>query len=128
MLAKTERLKERYLFNLAFKLGKTKNQKFNSRLLSLYYLFNKKDINMLNIKPSIKTAFIVGLRVDKKSTTRNLVKRRMKATYQLLKKSFIKKSGNISVLIWIANPPIKDATFEQIKDSMKNLLMKLGCI
>ena len=128
MLAKTERLKERYLFNLTFKLGKTKNQKFNSKLLSLYYLFSKKDINMFNIRPSIKTAFIVGLRVDKKSTARNLIKRRMKAAYQLLKKTFIEKPGNISVLIWIANPPIKNATFEQIKDSMKNLLMKLECI
>ena len=121
MLPKTERLKERNLFNLAFKLGKTRNQKINSRLLSLYYLFNKKDINMLNIK----TAFIVGLRVDKKATIRNRIKRRMKASYQFLKKTLFKNKRNISVFIWIANPPIKDATFEQIKDSMKNLLMRL---
>ena len=125
MLPKTERLKERNLFNLAFKLGKTRNQKINSRLLSLYYLFSKKDINMLNIKLNIKTAFIVGLRVDKKATTRNLIKRRMKASYQFLKKTLFKNKRNISVFIWIANPPIKDATFEQIKDSMKNLLMRL---
>ena len=91
MLPKTERLKERNLFNLAFKLGKTRNQKINSRLLSLYYLFSKKDINMLNIK----TAFIVGLRVDKKATTRNLIKRRMKASYQFLKKTLFKNKRNI---------------------------------
>ncbi len=125
MLSKSERLKERGLFNLAFKLGKNKNQKINSRLLSLYYLFGKKDINMLNIKLNVKTAFIVGLRVDKKSTKRNLIKRRMKAAYQFLKRTFFKNKQNISVLIWIANPPIQDATFEQIKDSMKNLLTKL---
>ena len=80
---------------------------------------------MLNIKLNIKTAFIVGLRVDKKATTRNLIKRRMKASYQFLKKTLFKNKRNISVFIWIANPPIKDATFEQIKDSMKNLLMRL---
>src|SRR3989338_9219595 len=125
MLPKTERLKERGLFNLTFKLGKTKNQKINSRLLSLYYLFGKKDINMLATKLNVKTAFIVGLRVNKKSTRRNLIKRRMKAAYQFIKRTFFKNKRNISILIWIANPPIQDATFEQIKDSMKNLLLRL---
>ena len=124
MLAKAERLKERYLFNLAFKLGKTKRQKINSNLLTLYYLFKRKDINTLP-----KTAFIVGLSVNKKANKRNLIKRRMKAAYQSIKKKLFllpnNKLKDISVLIWIANPAIKDATFEQIKSGEENLLNKL---
>ena len=124
MLRKAERLKERYLFNVAFKLGRTKRQKINSNLLTLYYLFKKKDINMLP-----KTAFIVGLNVDKRANKRNLVKRRMKAAYQLIKKKLANSTksnlSDISVLIWIAHPAIKNATFEQIKCTEENLLNKL---
>ena len=122
MLPKSERLKEKYLFNLAFK----KRQKLSSNLLSLYYLFNRKDINELP-----KTAFIVGVRIDKKSNIRNLIKRRMRAAYQLIRKTLfsLEKDKNklcfISVLIWIANPSIKNATFEQIKSVMEGLLRKL---
>ena len=125
MLPKAERLKERYLFNLAFNLGKSKRQKLNSPLLSLYYLFRKKDINRLSkvISP-VKTAFVVGLRIDKKANKRNLIKRRMRAAYRLVMKN-IANLNKLSVLIWIANPPVKDATFEQIKNSMENLLNKV---
>ena len=122
MLPKLERLKDKHLFNLAFKLGKTKKQKFNSNLLTLYYLFKEKDINRF----IPKTAFIVGLRVDKKSNKRNLVKRRMKASYQILRKKLINSyNSKISVLIWIAHPAITSATFQEIKDTMEALLNRL---
>ena len=125
MLPKAERLKERYLFNLAFNLGKSKRQKLNSSLLSLYYLFRKKDISRFpKVISPVKTAFVVGLRIDKKAVKRNLVKRRMRASYRLVMKN-IANLNKLSVLVWIANPPIKDATFEQIKNSMDNLLNKV---
>ena len=119
MLPKSERLKDKYLFNVTFNIGKKKKQRLNSNLLSLYYLFKKNDINTLP-----KTAFIVGTRIDKKANKRNLIKRRMRSAYKLLKNKLIStnKTFSISVLIWIANPDIKNATFEQIKDTMYNLL------
>ena len=127
MLPKSERLKEKYLFDLAFNLGKKRKQKINSDLLSLYYLYRKKDINKSSFKTiSIKTAFIVGLRVDKKANKRNIVKRRMRAAYAvLMKKNLNQLKNKISVLIWIANPLIKGATFEQIKTSMEKLIIRL---
>ncbi len=126
MLEKSERLKGHYLFNLVFKIGKTRNQKFHSKLLSLYYLFQKKDINRLNKNTiSPKVAFIAGLSVDKKAVKRNLIKRRMKAAYKTFKKPFVQNNKNISVIVFVANPPSKDATFLQIKDSIKYLLAKL---
>lgn len=127
MLPKTERLKERYLFNIAFNLGKKKNQKVSSNLLSLYYLLRKKDINKLTQGDFPKVAFIVGLGVDKKAARRNLIKRRMRSAYRLVSRKInIRQSKNtLQALIWVANQGIKNATFEQIKSSMENLLSKL---
>ena len=124
MLAKSERLKERYLFNIAFK----KRQKLSSDLLSLYYLFKRKDINKLKEQFILsKAAFIVGLRVDKRAVRRNLIKRRMRSAYRLVRKKYFSENSknNLQALIWIANPNIKNATFEQIKSSMERLLNKL---
>ena len=51
----------------------------------------------------------------------------MRSAYRLLRERLINnnKLKKISVLIWIANPNTKNATFKQIKDSMENLLRKL---
>ena len=118
MLQKSERLKEKYLFNVAFSLGRKKKQKLSTNLLSLYYLFGKKDIN--------KSAFVVGIKIDKRATKRNLIKRRMISAYKLVKKiNNGLNSSKASVLIWVAHPEIKNATFKQIKDSMDTLLNKL---
>ena len=123
MLSKTERLKQRYLFNTAFNLGKKNGQKLSSDLLLLYYLFKRKELEA----QLPKTAFIVGIRVEKKANKRNLIKRRMRASYKLLREKLTNnnKLKKISVLIWIANPNIKNATFKQIKDAMENLLRRL---
>ena len=127
MLSKQERLKDRYLFNVAFNVGQKKKQKINTNLLSLYYLFKKKDINKFNTKENLpKTAFIVGIRVDKKSTTRNLIKRRMRAAYKLVSKKLYNSGDNkLLALIWIGNPPVKSATFDQVKNLMESILRRL---
>ncbi|OGI20236.1 MAG: hypothetical protein A3B68_05265 [Candidatus Melainabacteria bacterium RIFCSPHIGHO2_02_FULL_34_12] len=130
MLPKAERLKEKSLFNIAFNTGKRKKQRLNSSLLSLYYLF-KKDINRLTrsgfklLYP--KVAFIVGIRVDKKANKRNLIKRRMRAAYKMLKKELVTQNENSTgVFIWIANPGIKEATFQQIRQTMSVLISKIA--
>lgn len=124
MLPKSERLKDKHLFNATFNIAKKNRQKLNSDIFSIYYLFKKKDINTLP-----KTSFIAGLRIDKKAHIRNLVKRRMRASYQLIKKKLISTNkeyfSTVSVLIFVANPAIKDATFEQIKEKMHVLLGKI---
>ncbi|MBI1857750.1 MAG: ribonuclease P protein component [Candidatus Melainabacteria bacterium] len=115
MLTKNERLKNRTLFNLTFK----KRQKISTKLLSLYFLKDRKDINKLP-----KCAFIVGLRVNKKSTKRNLIKRRMREAYKLIyKKCFASNDANY-VLIWVAHPVIMEATFIQIQKDMEQILSK----
>lgn len=122
MLAKLERLKERHLLNAAFK----KKQRLGSSILVLYYLTKKNDNNNQALP---KVAFTVSTKVEKKANKRNLIKRRMRAAYQLIKKKLIglnkNKFCNNLVFIWIASPSIKNATFEQIKASMENLLIKL---
>lgn len=130
MLPKLERLKDRRFFNLVFNKKHKKSRKIASSLLILYYFLSEgKDINRFNsaIRLSLpKTAFVVGLKVDKKSTIRNLIKRRMRAAYQLVKKKLINTIQNkFSILIWIATPSIKNATFEQIKIEMEHLFTKI---
>ncbi len=112
MLKKSERLKNRFLFNLAFK----KKQLVRSKYITMYYLFTNK-----TQKTNLKTAFIVGLGVDKKATKRNQIKRRLRESY----KQINKPGFNISVLIWIANPPIKNVTFLEIKKTMQFLIEKI---
>ena len=123
MLPKTERLKERYLFNRTFNIGKKNGQRLSSDLLLLYYLFKKREQEI----QLPKTAFIVGIKVENKANKRNLIKRRMRSAYRFFRERLISNSKlkKISVLIWIASPNIKNATFKQIKDSMENLLKKL---
>ena len=129
MLPKTERLKDRRLFNIAFK----RKQAIRTPLVSLYYLYEKveKDINQLNGKYLPKTAFIVSTSIEKKANKRNLIKRRMREIYKDIKMPFyfIDKSQNkiyvIHVLIWISNPKVKDVTFLEVKKTMKSVLNKL---
>lgn len=121
MIPQSERLKDRRIFNLVFNPKNQSKQRVSSSMLTLYYyLFRKKDINMFP-----KVAFIVGVKIDKKSTKRNLIKRRMRAAYGLIKKTDKMRILSFSVLIWIANPGIKNATFEQIKSLMNSLLTKI---
>ena len=51
----------------------------------------------------------------------------MRSAYRSFRERLVNnnKLKKISVLIWIANPNIKNATFKQIKDSMENLLRRL---
>lgn len=122
MLQKSERLKDRYLFDVTFKIGKTKKQKLSSKYLLLYYLFNRKGQTV----SMPKTAFIVGLKVDKRATQRNLIKRRMRASYQLIKKKLINSNkNNLFALIWIANPEANAASYKEISQSMERMLTSI---
>lgn len=132
MLPKEERLKDRSLFNTIFNKRYSKTQKLTTKLFSLYFLYKKNNINRFDVskvsksKVFPKVAFIAPFKLDKRATKRNLFKRRMRAAYQLIKKQLIDLNNNYpSVLIWIANPFIKDATFEQIKNSMEYLIKKI---
>ena len=122
MLQQSERLKEKYLFDLAFKLGKTKKQKLSSKCFLVYYLLSRRETR----KGLPKCGFVVGLRVDKRATKRNLYKRRMREAYKLAKKKLnIIDNTKLFALICIANPEIKDASFSEIKDTMEKLLIRV---
>lgn len=122
MLSKQDRLKDKFLINLAFK----KKQKLSSKLFSLYYLLKPKDINRFNNDSTgVKSTFIAPLKIDKRSTKRNLVKRRMNEAYKIIKSNILIPSSKIKALVFIAHPAIKDAAFGEIKDTMGRLLSKL---
>ena len=124
MLPLSERLKDRYTFNLIFK---KKNKLTSSHFILYYLLHNNKDINKLNnalLMP--KVAFVVGVKIDKRATVRNSIKRRMREAYRLIRKKYIDlKKVNIRALVWIATPSMKNATFEEAKNSMESMLRKL---
>lgn len=124
MLAKEDRLKDRHKFNVAFK----KKQVLRSDLLSIYYLYDKKNLNEKISSPKI--GFVVSTKIDKRATARNLIKRRLREAFKLLKKPIILSKNeslvySVSVLILIVNPKISSASYIDIKNNLKTLLNKL---
>jgi len=110
MLPIQYRLKNKKDFKEVFQRGKT----FSSKFLTIKYL--KKDNN------GLKIGFSVGLRVSKKSSKRNKIKRWMReAARPFLGK--IRKGYRI-IFLTNSNFPLKQASYLIIKEEMENLLIR----
>ena len=112
MLPKKNRLTKKKDFDLVFKKGKS--------LVSDFLTF--KILESQSKKPRI--GFIVSKKVSKKSTTRNKVKRRLRAAV-LNEIGKIKK--NMDVII-IASPITEKKEFLEIKKAVNDAFKKLRLI
>lgn len=95
-------------FRKVYKHGKS----FANKYLVMYILDNKSDFNRVGFSVSKK----VG-----KATVRNKVRRRIRECFRLNLDGHIKKGYD---LVFIARVASKDAEYEDIEKSVKNLVKK----
>lgn len=116
-LSKNDRLSGKKNFDVLFSKGKY----VNVPLVRVLFLFQE------NEPFSAKAAFIVSKKKYKRAVDRNLLKRRMKEAYRILKPGLnqqleAKKTGLMLAFIYQAN---HIASHEDIKLSMISLLEKI---
>lgn len=110
MLPKINRIKNKKDFDKAFK---------NSKSLKDKFIIFKASKNKLDL---VRFGFVISQKVSKKATVRNKIRRRL-ANITKKEKATI-KSGTDIVLIGL--PGIEEKSFLELKEVVKNALLKLG--
>jgi ribonuclease P protein component len=115
----SEKLKSKQLFELVFKTGKS----LSAGPIKVFYLKIEKALNA----PQVQAGFAVPSRVFNKAHDRNLIKRRMRTAYQLLKHQLFVAEGNkthaYAVVFLYTNRRIVD--FDVVKQKISVLLDQL---
>lgn len=112
MISAKNRLKKDKDFDLVFKGGKS----YYSSIFSLKVKENSLTFNRFGV--------LIGLKVSKKATERNLIKRRIKNTLSSYK-------GSISPghdIVFVVFPLILGKSFQEIKLTIENSLKKSGLL
>jgi len=108
MIPKTNRLAKKKDFQKVFKKGRLAAGKF------LWLKCQKND------KDGGRAGFVVGLKVSKKATERNKIKRRLRSAFR----RFLGKMSGYNVVIG-AKPEIKGKKFLEIVRELENLLSEI---
>jgi len=112
MLAKINRIKKKKDFETIFKNSKS----VKNNLFILKMAKNNLGIN--------RFGFVVSQKISKKATVRNKVRRRLAEVVKTEIKNI--KTGIDFILITL--PGIEKKEFSEIKESLKNTLIKLRCL
>lgn len=107
MLPKENRLKKRDEFNLVFKEGRSVGNKFL-------------EIKKKSVKGK-KIAFVAPVKVFKKATERNRVKRKLRESFR----PFLSRIDSDIGLIFIARKSIRSKSVEEIEEIVEDLLVRL---
>ena len=112
MLPKENRITKNAEFQRIYKKGEF----FGTKLIHFKYLRNN--------LPNTRVGFVIGLKVSKSAVKRNLLKRRMRAIFQLnLDK--VKLGYDIAVIV---KPGAVEMEYEDIERDMLFALKKMGLI
>jgi ribonuclease P protein component len=118
MLPKINRVKKKKDFEVIFKKGAS----FRNDLFSLRFIKNSLD--------QCRFGFVVSLKVSKKATERNKIRRRMAGIIKNELDNICPpnyKKSNLDVVI-ISLPGAKNKEFSDFKESLVNLLVKAKVI
>lgn len=108
MLSKINRLTKKKDFQEVFKNGRL----ITGRLIWLKYKKNNTDFT--------RAGFIVGLKISKKATERNKIKRRLRSAFR----HFLKELSGYDIIIG-AKPEIKEKKLSEIIRALEDLLLKI---
>jgi len=115
VLSKNERLKKNSEFNAVYNI---KRSVANSLLI--LYTGRLRD----NPETPSKVGFVVSKKIHKRSTRRNLIKRRMKEAYKKISRNTDIPVKQWDKLIFLARSGILEVSFEQVYDAMVDCLKK----
>ena len=118
MLPKSQRLRERREFDITYRL----KQSVSNEYIVLYV--GKKKHN--DLKPT-KTGFVVGKKVDKRSTRRNRIKRLLREAFKnALKKGELEYAKSCYSIIFLARQSCLNATYEQVYSAVVDCVIRAG--
>ena len=109
MLAKKNRLTKRKSFNYIYRTG----SKYSTPSISLVYIKNN--------LPDTKIGFVTSKKIGK-AHTRNLIKRRMRAS---VRNNFASISNKYNY-IFVAHPSICNLSYQEIDQIIKYLIQKVS--
>lgn len=114
MLQKENRLIRKDDFQRIHKMGRF----FGDKFLAIRVIKNNLEVS--------RVGFLVGLKVSKKSTVRNKIRRRLREIFRLLiKEGKIKEGFDIIVLV---RPEIVERDYNEIGEAIKTVLRKASLL
>lgn len=118
MLPRNERLKKKKDFDKAFGPGLSVA---THHLVT--YILPKSNTSSEELT---QVGIIVAKKVNKKATTRNKIKRRIREAYKTLKQSQPELVHNAGALIFIARPAIQNLNYLEILNNVKICLKRVN--
>ena len=112
-MKKTVKLKKNY----EFKKVLTKGKYYSGRFLDVFVTKHQSPINRIGIAVVVKVA---------KAVKRNRIKRLIFENYRLLEDEL--ETGYRLVFLWKKKQDIRQATFQNIKKDMMDILKKIGML
>ena len=112
-MKKTVKLKKNY----EFKKVLTKGKYYSGRFLDVFVTKHQSTMNRIGIAVGVKVA---------KAVKRNRIKRLIFENYRLLEDEL--ETGYRLVFLWKKKQDIRQATFQNIKKDMMDILKKIGML
>lgn len=108
-MKKTKMLKKNYEFKNVLSKGKY----YSGKNIEAFIKDNNKSCNFLGLAISVKTG---------KAVTRNKIKRLIRENYKIIEPQI--DNGKSIVFLWKKKANIENATFENIKSDLNNIIEK----
>ena len=112
-MKKTDMLKKNY----EFKRILTRGEYYSGKYLDVFVKKNNFSINYLGIAIGVKIA---------KAVKRNRIKRLIRENYRLMENEL--SAGYSIVILWKKRVDIKYATYDNVKQDMKNIFKRIGIL